>query len=692
MYISEISLNNYRVYFGLQNISFPKKDSKNVFIISGNNGFGKTSLLNSLLWCLYGKQMIDVDDKFKSEIYDAGGYKKYAKSNLNKLAQSRGEDEYSVAITLTDISIPSLFCNNLKITRTFNASKESEEISILIDGMENELTREVGHDIFISDFILPKEVAKFFFFDAEKIVSLAEIKSVADKRKLSTAYSEVLGIKKYEDLKENLEEVRIRLRKESPSSADRKKYTSLQKDISRTKELITEYEEQIELLNEEKETKRSSSEHYQEKLIREGNSLTLDDLKQLKKKRDTLKKEYESLKMQLRDMLELAPFAIAGNIFDATREQMISEVDSDKKQFKPAIIKSNIKKIKSELKKKYKTLRLASTTQDALSNLVESQINHLFGEDSNNKSAKVLLDFTENERNEFEAIYNNLKYSYTPTFKEITKKHKANRITYSKVIRAITDAEAKEDDLLIREIRQQKTEIDKQIEGIDQKIINLSIEVGMLQKELANKSAMASTLGKKIEVHDLDKEKDDTAYRLIEELNTFINQLKKQKKSSLEQRIKQTLNSLMHKKAFVSRVEVEISSGMIDIHLYDKSKNPIAKESLSKGEQQLYATSLLKSLVDESNIQFPIFIDSPLQKFDKKHAKNIIVEFYPGISSQVVLFPLLEKELSKIEYQHLLPKVNKAYLIDNKEEYYSEIIETNSKDLFSNAQEIYEYV
>ena len=79
----------------------------------------------------------------------------------------------------------------------------------------------------------------------------------------------------------------------------------------------------------------------------------------------------------------------------------------------------------------------------------------------------------------------------------------------------------------------------------------------------------------------------------------------------------------------------------------------------------MYATALLKALVDESSIKFPVFIDSPLQKFDKFHSKNIIEEFYPDISEQVVLFPLLEKELSEKEFELLKPNINKVYLIEN---------------------------
>ena len=51
------------------------------------------------------------------------------------------------------------------------------------------------------------------------------------------------------------------------------------------------------------------------------------------------------------------------------------------------------------------------------------------------------------------------------------------------------------------------------------------------------------------------------------------------------------------------------------------------KEELSKGEQQLYATALLKSLVEESGIDFPVVVDSPLQKFDDRHSINVITKF-----------------------------------------------------------------
>jgi DNA sulfur modification protein DndD len=114
-------------------------------------------------------------------------------------------------------------------------------------------------------------------------------------------------------------------------------------------------------------------------------------------------------------------------------------------------------------------------------------------------------------------------------------------------------------------------------------------------------------------------------------------------------------------------VEVNIYDDVMDINLIDQKGNYIDKDNLSKGEQQLYATALLKALVDESGIEFPVFIDSPLQKFDKDHSRNIIQEFYPNISNQVVLFPLLEKELTEKEYELMKPNLSQVYMIEHTE-------------------------
>ncbi|MBK7625655.1 MAG: AAA family ATPase [Bacteroidales bacterium] len=720
MFINDIILRNFRIYKGDHRISFEPGNKKNVYVISGDNGFGKTTILTSLVWCLYGKLMGDVDEKFKREIADSLGYKNFAITNLNKSlllksslyeigddeknsiikngylnldplhSEFKAYNEYSVSVVLSGVFLPTVQCDKLTITRSYDVFLGKESISILVDGKENELTKEVGPEIFINDFILSREIAKFFFFDSEKIVSLAEMKSIEDKRKLSIAYSEVLGIKKYEDLKNNLENLRIKFRRKSADLNDRNKLNKLLKeceDLEKLMDLLKnkQINNDVEILN-----KRQISEQYQEKLIREGNGISVEDLIKAKALKDELKSKDIQIKNKLKELLELAPFAIAGKKFINTYNQVILEKSNIQGNYDNTKLNDRIKKIQKELSKRLKN-KSNGFNNTKVSKIIEEVFNdYLFANSPAHENTSSLLDFTSNESEEFKSIYENIKFSYNHIFRQLVKDDKNNKIFLSKTVRKISMAESNENDLLIKEIRSAKAKVDKGILDLEKDNRKISEDIGSFQRELTIKNKLKAELSKKVSVDESDKLKDETAARLIIELDEFLVRLKTEKKGSLEFNIKHELNRLMHKSDFIDSVVADIKGDIIDINLFDKEKIEIKKEKLSKGEQQLYATAILKALVDESEIKFPIFIDSPLQKFDKKHSNKIVTEFYPSISEQVVVFPLLGKELSADEYSALLPCVQGAYVIQNQLNY-SLIQEIVPETLFNNIQEIHVY-
>ena len=510
--------------------------------------------------------------------------------------------------------------------------------------------------------------------------------SVEDKQKLSKAYSEVLGIKKYVDLKNNLEDLRLRFTRNSATKRDRDKFAALQKNGDRLQGLVDFNKEQITNLLEEKESKRRQSEQYQEKLIREGNALSVEELIIIKKQRDSLSEEGKNIRLKLKELFELAPFAIAGAKLKQTKYQVQKEALNNANRFDANSIKEKAENITSKFgKNELNSININVQSKSKLLGTLNQYIfNEFFGK---TEVDKVLLELSDSEHNEFMTIWENLKYSYSNIFKELIKADKNNKIAFNKVVRKISNAESKENDLLVQEIRREKTNVDKRISEIDQKTAELNQEIGGFQKETAILSRQISELSKRIQLDESDKEKDKKAQKLVEYLEDFIGKLKEDKKETLGKRIKKELNQLMHKVDFIHQVKVDIEGDIIDINLYNSTGELILKESLSKGEQQLYATSILKALVDESNVKFPIFIDSPLQKFDKRHSKNIITDFYPNISDQVVLFPLLEKELSLKEYQELLPSINSAFLIKNKDHDSSEFQQVLPQKLFDTYNE-----
>lgn len=710
MFIDSIELYNFRAYKGVNKVSF-EKNGKNVFLVAGNNGFGKTTFLTSLVWCLYGKLMIDVDEKFRRDINDAQGYKNFAKANLNQEsalliseADFTNEDKkhiakngyggtygkyeedskYHVEIHMTDVFIPAIPCSEITIKRTYDYLLETENIEVLIDGHVNELAKEVGYDIFINDFILSKDIAKFFLFDAEKIVNLAEIKSVDEKRKLSTAYSEVLGIKKYEDIKRNLENLRIKFRKKGGASVSQIKLDKLTADIEKIEQSIGEKERERALAIDSIAAFQTEKDSLQEKLIREGNAMSVEELARLKAGLEAIKEKDLKLKSQLREMLDIAPFAISGKLFCEAIAQSELEQRSKTKRAKAADLADAMRQTRQNIIEGARNINLTSSQKELLESIIESSFSATmaqYNSVSDEAGVKVLLDFSAEEHNALKSLYDNIRLSYNITFRQLVKDIKNNTIFMQKTQRKISAAEYDDGDAEIRKARTRKAEVEVTLTELESSSRKLSEEIGILNKDLSIKKKQLSESLKLVRVEGMDKEKDAMAERLINELNAFLTLLKNKRKSSLASKIKSEIDVLMHKTDFIHGVSIDILDNIIEINLMDKEGNVINKEKLSKGEQQLYATAILKALVEESGISFPVFIDSPLQKFDSIHSKNIISKFYPTVSKQVVIFPLLGKELSPSEYDSLLPNVNRAYVIQNQNGRSSFLL-VDPKDIF----------
>ena len=307
-------------------------------------------------------------------------------------------------------------------------------------------------------------------------------------------------------------------------------------------------------------------------------------------------------------------------------------------------------------------LSFEKETNDKLKKEIQKVLNKYI--DSNNLS-DVQISLTDEEYEEFVSVYNHITTTYRLEFERLSDDYRKNKQVLERNSRKLSNIHGNENDELIKNIRAQKNKIEDEIVGVDNTIKSLHETMGTYIQELATTNKQISEISKLVSLDDTDEKKDSLSKQLIEELSDFLYQLKIEKKYSLERRIKSILNTLMHKADFIGHVEVVVSDDDMDIDLYSVDGRKIHKDTLSKGEQQLYATSILKALVEESGIQFPVFIDSPLQKFDKSHATKIITEFYPSISKQVVLFPLLHKELTTDEFEIMKDSVNETFIISN---------------------------
>lgn len=111
--IDKIKLHNYRTYLGTHELSISTDPNKPITIIHGQSGMGKTTILNAIVWALYGSERVQLDTQHMSE----GIMNKYA---LEQLAPNDTSETF-VELWLVDDDGTLAY----RIKRTIRASKSS---------------------------------------------------------------------------------------------------------------------------------------------------------------------------------------------------------------------------------------------------------------------------------------------------------------------------------------------------------------------------------------------------------------------------------------------------------------------------------------------------------------------------------------------------------------------------------------
>ena len=691
MIIKSIELNNFRIYRGVNKIDLTPNGERNIIIVSGNNGYGKTTFLMSLVWCLYGKNMEKVDELYKKEIDEKGSYSKYIGNSLNSSAAQEGETRFSVAVTFTDVEIPNTTCTEITLIRSYDrATSTSDELKILIDGKESDLFNDKDEEeMFIRDYILPIEIAKFFFFDAEKIVSFAQVNTPKQRAELSQAYSQVLGIQKYVELKSELEKLQDDYRRESAQPKDKREFNELLAAITTDEEYITDCGKQISENQDKVSLLKYECNELQEKLIREGDLMSIEKLNGLKEKQEKLQNEVSDAQEGLKDLYNYIPFGLAGNILSLLAGQLKEEKAYKQNKLQLEGVEEKTDDILNDLDKARSNFN--GHIDIKIRNFYESEIKKLILRHFYNdfdiekyKSFQMLHDFTDIQYDDFLNLVSKIKESQS-LFESLSNKYSKAKAELYSIEKKIREAEKNAESEYIQFLRRKRDTLEGEITGIQEDTARLNVQIEQKKEDIKTAKQKKEILSKKIDVSAKNKAVDDEATALIHTIQKFLLRFKDEKKKALEKRLQDKLTSFLHKKDLVNKVVVDIQGNGedVDINLFDVNNRKIDKGILSMGERQMFASALLGALVEETGLDFPVFIDSPMQKFDINHSQNILTKFYPNVSKQVILFPLLMKELTEDEYALIEQYVNKAYLIGN-EKSGSRFHEVAPSELFDN--------
>lgn len=198
MYFTKIELHNFGIYKGHHEMNLSNQvGNRNVTLIGGLNGRGKTTFLDAILLALYGKQAL----KYIQE--NARSYERLLAEHINKHAT---DDLTYVAVALClDDGTTLRVCRNWKL----KGKKIDESISVEKNGIIDKYLGE-SWSYYIEE-ILPFGIARFFFFDNEKITQLADDTSF---EQIKTSIKSAIGVTTIEKAITHIDEV-IRRKKDA---------------------------------------------------------------------------------------------------------------------------------------------------------------------------------------------------------------------------------------------------------------------------------------------------------------------------------------------------------------------------------------------------------------------------------------------------------------------------------------------
>lgn len=196
--IRKIHLQNWKCYEN-QIIEFDLNTDKNIWVIWGLNGYGKTSILEGVLWCLYGNEIILPKKLIKAEVDTQEGLAEKQGYFYFPNVKANPELELSVCLTLQKGDCSYVISRVAKrVKRGSTHFAEVSEASFNLNGKTQIDPRER------IDLLLPRSCREFFFFDGEKIKEYSNITQTKETRK---AIESILGIPEIINLKKDTENV-----------------------------------------------------------------------------------------------------------------------------------------------------------------------------------------------------------------------------------------------------------------------------------------------------------------------------------------------------------------------------------------------------------------------------------------------------------------------------------------------------
>ncbi len=620
---------------------------RNVYLIGGMNGAGKTSVLEGIHLCLYGQKKKDV-------ILKAINRSELAKGNAACSFELHFETDEGNTVVVKRAWQAGAVVNKPR------PDDLEEKLTVIKDGRRVTVASPQMWQDYL-DATIPQGITQFFFFDGEKIQEMAADEHAAYK--LRSSMEAALGIgfvrRLIDDLKHLRDEERrnrtdisdedIRL-KENELQIHRRKKEKLEGQRSEISEDIEQF---VQELDERK--KRFST-------LFGFDPDSIEATKAKERRRVQLSTKLAEIEHRTRTLAEQSlPLALLSRYFDPLRSQIDAEADR-RKRAAVRDVAEDLGNAVAETVRDFEATDRHSPLGEAEYRVLRDKIVDVVRQFGPGKDARqsvvALLNLSETAAAKILVRMEEVEGAWNGEFERLLSEHQEIRHRHEEVERDIGASRVSDED------QDMFAQLQTEMENYSTQIGRKREELRQVEEDLSRVSDIIATRERELDMlyqkHSGAKEQAAflaQAEKAMELLTDYMEALRRMKIGRLKSSTTEMYKRLASKGDLISNIEIDPDTYLITIR--DHQGHVVQKQNLSAGEKEVFAISLLWGLAQTSQLQLPIVIDTPLSRLDSTHRDRIVSNYFPEAGHQVVVLST-DTEVDQDYYRQLEPHLQHA--------------------------------
>lgn len=616
MYFTKVELHNFGIYKGTHEMVLTNKiGERNITLIGGLNGRGKTTFHDAILIALYGKQALKyIQEKEKS-------YDKLLVDHINKHAT---DDETYIAVTLVleDNTV-------IRVKRIWSLKGRKIDQKTIVE-KNGTVDKYLGDNwSYYIEEILPFGIARFFFFNNEKITQLADDSSF---EQIKSSIKSAIGVSTIEKTIEHIDEV-IRRKKVAlktfETSELNQEYQAVEKEISDIDQRLVEAQRDLNKLELQCQKLAIQIETKENEFWSSGGDLS--------RNRDAIKAEMNrisSLAEQVQqEILQLAssaatPLALCKDLVVQSYNEEQEQLQDDVKRHTDTVVNNSYQRVINRLNESNLPLEVLDFVKKIISDELVVHISEAVNENRISMSPASLM------------LYEKLISEFFPQISQrisnLVSSSEAQEAEYMSLDAHLGAADDKTLAMQLYEALK-SVEKDKAVADAEFQRKCDSIESMKRQREIliGKRIRLIKGMAEKENANDDNMRIIKYAAMSIETLTEFKKRLQFEKVERLSDTVTKCFQTLVEKNSLTKRIDINAET--LDVTIIDIDGNELLKSQLSAGEQQMFAVAIIWALALSSGYKAPVIVDTPMARLDSSHRTNFVTKYLPAASSQVMV-------------------------------------------------------